>query len=68
MEAERFPATVVLGLIQDQGALAYHESLTTFDSILRRHSVMFSAETPAGAEARSAGCRDKAFSIPPWFH
>ena len=46
MEAELFPAMVVLGSIQDQGALAHHESPSTFDSILRRHSVMFFSESP----------------------
>lgn len=43
VEDESFPAMMIVRLIQNHGALAYHESLATFDSILRRQSAMFSA-------------------------
>lgn len=53
IEAGSFPAMVVFTLIKNHGALAYHESLTTLDSVLRRHSVSFSGSAPV----RKAGLR-----------
>ncbi len=49
-EGESFPAMMIFNLLQNHGALAYHESLSTFDSILRRHCVMISEETSARAD------------------
>ena len=45
MEADSFPAKMIFRLIQNHGPLAYHESLTTLDSILRRESAMISEKT-----------------------
>jgi len=65
-EAESFPAMMVVRLIQNHGTLAYHESLTTFDSILRRHSLLVSGKTSVRMDG-AEGIRENPFSIPPWF-